>query len=81
MIGYYFFEHDNETIATVNSERYDHIITDFFLPAIEEYCLENMWFQQNGTTCHTTRANIALLQEIFPSCVISRRDDINWPPR
>ena len=35
-----------------------------FLPAIEEYDLENMWFQQDGAICHTTRANIALLQDV-----------------
>ena len=65
----------------VNSERYGHMITDFFLPSIEEYDLENMWFQQDGATCHTTRANMALLQETFLGRVISRRGDINWPPR
>ena len=30
-----------------------------------------MWFQQDGATCHTTRANMALLQETFPGRVIS----------
>ena len=35
------------------------------MPAIEEYDLENMWIQQNGGTCHTTRANRVLLQETF----------------
>ena len=81
MIGLYFFENDDGTTVIVNSERYGHMITDFFLPAIEEYDLENMWFQQNGATCHTTNANMALLQETFPGRVISRRGDINWPPR
>ena len=81
VIGPYFFENDDGTTVTVNSERYGHMITDFFLPAIEEYDLENMWFQQDGATCHTTRANMALLQETFPGRVISRRGDINWPPR
>ena len=40
-----------------------------------------MWFQQGGATCHTTRANMALLQETFAGSIISRRGDINWPPR
>ena len=40
-----------------------------------------MLFQQNGATCHTTRANIALFQETFPAGVISCRRDITWPPR
>ena len=51
------------------------------LPAIEEYVLENMWFQQDGARCHTTRTNMALLQEIFPDRVISFRGDSNWPLR
>ena len=37
------------------------MITDFFLPAIEEYDLGNMWFQKDGATSYTTRANMALL--------------------
>ena len=51
-----------------------------FLPAIK-YDLENMWLQQEGATCHTTRANMILLQETFPGRVIYRRGGINWPPR
>ena len=51
------------------------------MPAIEEYDLENMWFQQDGATCHTTQANMALLQETFPGCVISHRGDIDWKTR
>ena len=52
-----------------------------FLPAIEEYDLENLWFQQDDAKCHTTRANMALLQETFTGHIISRLGDINWPPR
>ena len=36
------------------------------MPATEEYDLENMWFQQDSATCHTTLANMALLQETIP---------------
>ena len=81
MIGPYFFKDDNGTAVTVNSERYDHMITDFFFAAIEVYDVENMWFQLGDATCHTARANVALLQETFPGRVIPRRGDINWPPR
>ena len=42
---------------------------------MEEHVLENMWFQQDGTTCYTSRANMALLQETFPGRVISRHQD------
>ena len=81
VIGTYFFKNDDGTNVTANSEYYGHMITDLFLTAIEEYDLKNMWFQQDGATCHTTRANMALLQETFPGLVISRRSDTNWPPR
>ena len=74
MIGLYFFENDDSTTVTVNSE-------PIFLPAIEEYDLENMWFQQDGATCHTTRMNLVLLQETFPGRIIFRRVDVNWPPK
>ena len=74
-------ENDDGAIVTVNSKRYGHMITDFFLPAIEEHDLENMWLQEDGATCHTTLANMALLQVIFPGCVISPHDHINWPSR
>ena len=39
-----FVENDDGMTVTVNFERYGHVITDFFLSAIEEYNLENMWF-------------------------------------
>ena len=48
-----------------------------FLPAIEEYDLENTWFQQDCGTCHTTQGNMALLQDTFPCRVISSHGDIN----
>ena len=44
---------------------------------IEEYDLQDMWFQQEGATFHRTRANMALWQEIFPGRVIPCRGDIN----
>ena len=54
-----------------------------FLPAIEEYDLENMvsirWFQQDSAICHITQSNTALLQETFPGRITSSRGDINWP--
>ena len=62
-IGTYFFENDYGDSRTVNPECYCYNITDFFLPAIEEYDLKNVWLQQNSVTCHTTRANMALLQK------------------
>ena len=45
------------TTVTANSS----MVTDFFLSVVEDYELENMWFQQDGVTCYTTWENTALL--------------------
>ena len=81
VIGPYFFEDDAGRTVTVNAERYGRMISEFFWPAIEDFDLERMWFQQDGATCHTTRPIMALLREKFPGRIISRFGDINWPAR
>ncbi|GFV77459.1 DUF4817 domain-containing protein [Trichonephila clavipes] len=43
-------------------------------------CLE-LWFQQDGATCHTARATIDLLKNTFGDRLISRFGPANWPPR
>ncbi|GFW30312.1 DUF4817 domain-containing protein [Trichonephila clavipes] len=40
-----------------------------------------LWFQQNGATCHTARAIIDLLKDTFGDRLISRFGPVNWPPR
>lgn len=40
--------------------------------------LENKRFQQDGLL---DRESIALLRDKFPGRVISRRGDMQWPPR
>jgi len=57
------------------------MITDFFWPAIEDHDLDDMWFQQDGATSHTTRPIMALLREKFPGRIILCFGDVNWPPR
>ncbi|GFV90643.1 DUF4817 domain-containing protein [Trichonephila clavipes] len=43
-------------------------------------CLE-LWFQQDGSTCHTARATIDLLKDTFGDRLISRFGPVNWPRR
>ncbi|GFU18766.1 uncharacterized protein TNCV_1085151 [Trichonephila clavipes] len=43
--------------------------------------LWELWFQQDGTTCHTARATIDLLKDTFGNRLISRFGPVNWPPR
>ncbi|GFY29253.1 DUF4817 domain-containing protein [Trichonephila clavipes] len=40
-----------------------------------------LWFQQDGATCHTARATINLLKDTFGDHLISRFGPLNWPPR
>ncbi|GFV23157.1 transposable element Tcb1 transposase [Trichonephila clavipes] len=45
------------------------------------YYLKELWFQQDGATCHTARATIDLLKDTFGDRLISRFGPVNWPPR
>ncbi|GFV55492.1 DUF4817 domain-containing protein [Trichonephila clavipes] len=42
---------------------------------------DELWFQQDGATCHTVRATIDLLKDTFGDRLISRFGPVNWPPR
>ncbi|GFV87106.1 DNA-directed RNA polymerase subunit [Trichonephila clavipes] len=42
---------------------------------------KELWFQQDGATCHTARALIDLLKYTFGDRLISRFGPVNWPPR
>ncbi|GFV58886.1 DUF4817 domain-containing protein [Trichonephila clavipes] len=43
--------------------------------------LTELWFQQDGATCHTARATIDLLKDTLGDHLISRFGPVNWPPR
>lgn len=81
VIGPYFFENDEGRTVTVNSDRYGQMLTSYFLPAIEDMDTDNMWFQQDGATCHTTRDNMAIIRSRFEQRLISRFSEFNWPSR
>ena len=54
---------------------------EFFFTKINEEDIVNIWFQQDGTTCHTTEALLDDLRSAFDDRIISRRVDVVWPPR
>ncbi|GFV69048.1 putative transposable element [Trichonephila clavipes] len=43
--------------------------------------VKELWFQQDGATCHTARATIYLLKDTLGDRLISRFGPVNWPPR
>ena len=62
----------------MNGGRYRAIIRDCFWPELKGMDLRNVWFQQDGATCHT----ISLLNEKFRGFIIlCDDDDVNRPVR
>ncbi|GFW75190.1 uncharacterized protein TNCV_448951 [Trichonephila clavipes] len=57
------------------------MITKFFIPELDNHDVQELWFQQDGATCHTARATIDLLKDTFGDRLISRFGPVNWPPR
>ncbi|GFU31856.1 uncharacterized protein TNCV_1111241 [Trichonephila clavipes] len=57
------------------------MITNFFIPELNNHDVQELWFQQDGATCHTARATIDLLKDTFGDRLISRFRPVNWPPR
>ncbi|GFT35147.1 putative DD41D transposase [Trichonephila clavipes] len=57
------------------------MITNFFIPELNNHDIQELWFQQDGATCHTSRATIDLLKDTFGDRLFSRFGPVNWPPR
>ena len=53
------------------------MIKDYFWHQLD---LKDMWFQQDGATCHTSAVTIDLLRERFHDRVISQNGNLQWPP-
>ncbi|GFY12214.1 uncharacterized protein TNCV_4935031 [Trichonephila clavipes] len=81
IIGLYFLKNDEGHNVTVNGDRYRAMITNFFIPELNNHDVQELWFQQDGATCHTARATIDLLKDTFGDRLISRFGPVNWPPR
>ncbi|GFU77401.1 retrovirus-related Pol polyprotein from transposon 297 [Trichonephila clavipes] len=81
IIGPYFFKNDEGHNVTVNGDWYRAMITNFFIPELNNHDVQELWFQQDGATCHTARATIDLLKDTFGDRLISRFGPVNWPPR
>ncbi|GFT83773.1 transposable element Tc3 transposase [Trichonephila clavipes] len=76
-----FFKNDEGHNVTVNGDRCRAMTTNFFIPELNNHDVQELWFQQDGATCHTARATIDLLKDTFGDRLISRFGPVNWPPR
>ncbi|GFW22978.1 putative transposable element [Trichonephila clavipes] len=81
IIGPYFFKNDEGHNVTVNGDLYRAMINNFFIPELNNHDVQELWFQQDGATCHTARATMDLLKDSFGDRLISRFGPVNWPPR
>ncbi|GFU05015.1 transposable element Tc3 transposase [Trichonephila clavipes] len=57
------------------------MITNFFIPELNNHDVQELWFQHDGATCHTARAAIDLLKDTIGDHLISRFGPVNWPSR
>jgi len=64
IIGPYFFEDEGGATVTVNGDTYRTMITDFFVPALDGIDVDNVWFQQDGATCHISCHNRLIAQNV-----------------
>ncbi|GFW50989.1 putative transposable element [Trichonephila clavipes] len=81
IIGPYCFKTEEGHNITVHGDRYRAMIINFFIPELNNHDVQELWFQQDGATCHTARATIDLLKDTFGDRLISRFGPVNWPPR
>ena len=57
------------------------MLNKFLFIKIEEEDISNIWFQDDGATCHTREATLVVLRPVFEYRITSRRADVVWPPR
>ena len=42
--------------------------------------MDDIWFQQDGATCHAANVTLDLLRTVFENRIISRNSYVSWPP-
>jgi len=62
----YFFEDKCGNACTVTSERYAHMLQDFFIPPLQGLPVnKTTYFQQDGATSHTAKIAMNILCPLF----------------
>ena len=52
------------------------MITDLFVITLRGIDVNDVWFQQDGATCHTSHATIDLLRQTFDDRLISQNANV-----
>ena len=61
IIGPYFFDDVDGATVTVKGDNYRQMIQQYLLPQLEDLDMQNLWFQQDGATPHTSGETMAIL--------------------
>ena len=56
------------------------MLNEFLFTKTEEEDIGNIWFQQNGATCHIAQATVDIFRPIFEDRIISLSANVVWPP-
>ncbi|GFV47355.1 uncharacterized protein TNCV_4830111 [Trichonephila clavipes] len=72
---------EDRPLLQINGDRYRAMITNFFISELNNHDVQELWFRQNGATCHTARATTDVLKDTFGDRLISRFGPVNWSPR
>ena len=72
----FFFKNEKGVAVTVNADRYRAMLNEFLFMKIEEEDIGNIWFPEDGATCHTAEATLDVLRHVFEGRIIFRRADI-----
>lgn len=69
---------------TMNSQRYLHLLNHHLYNFLHELPIRErlqIWYQQDGAPCHSTRDVRQYLQNLFNGRVIDRYSELCWPAR
>ena len=56
------------------------MLNEVLFTKIQEEDIGNIWFQQDGATCHTAQATLDVLRPVIEDRIKNRRADVVWPP-
>ncbi|GFT78608.1 hypothetical protein TNCV_3325401 [Trichonephila clavipes] len=77
-----FFKTDEVHNVTVNGDRYRAMITNFFIPELNNHDVQSCGSNKTAQHVKTARATINLLKDTsFGDRLISRFGPVNWPPK
>ena len=60
-----FFGNEKGEAVTINGDCYRAMVNEFLFTKIEEADIGNIWFRQDGATCHTAEATLDVFNVVL----------------